>query len=206
MTVNYEAANPISGLLNSRGNVFEVFEPLETDGAEDVTFFLQPGEGYEIDPNAGETEVTYYDSIEDVPPPTGGEDTGPVVGVTVSEATLIESEGTETTLTFTISEPPPAEGVTIFIDSDFSLSEFDVLNAEISGGNFPVPNSEATGFFFTITEQTGTITLSVFDELTVGLDLPPNTFKKEFKRQPSPCNHNRATLSILMLVISTLQF
>ncbi|NEP19576.1 MAG: D-alanyl-D-alanine carboxypeptidase, partial [Leptolyngbya sp. SIO4C1] len=153
--------------------VFDLAEGLETDGAEDVNFFLQPGEGYEVASDAGETEVTYYDSLEDVPPPTGAGDAIPEVGVTISETELIETEGTETTVTFTLSEPPPETGVTVFLDSEDDpvigspLSQFAVLEAEIEGGNFPVPNNDSSGFFFNITEQTATITLSVFDELTV---------------------------------------
>ncbi|NEP18910.1 MAG: D-alanyl-D-alanine carboxypeptidase [Leptolyngbya sp. SIO4C1] len=183
MTVNYEAAS-IRSFFDSFGNIAEAFQPLETDGAEDVTFFLQPGEGYEVASDAVETEVTYYDSIEDVPASTGGSDTIPEVGVTVSETELIETEGTETTLTFNLSEPPPPEGVTVFLDSEDEplvgsvLGQFDVLNAEIIGGNFPVPNGDESGFFFTITEQTATITLSVFDELTAGIELPPDTFQE----------------------------
>ena len=173
MTVNYQSANDPEGLLEIYGNILGTFEPLETDGSEDVTFFLQPGEGYETAPDAGETVVTYYDSLEDVPPPTRGGDTIPEVGITVSESTLIESEGTETTLTFTLSEPPPVEGVTVFLDSDdnptvgSALGQFAVLEAEIEGGNFPISNGDSSGFFFTITEQIATITLPVFDELTV---------------------------------------
>lgn len=115
MTVNYEAANPASFISQFYGNVFDEFEPLETEGSEDVNFFLQPGEGYEIASDAGETEITYYDSIEDVPASTGGSDIVPEVGITISETELIETEGTETTLTFTLSEPPAAEGVTVYV-------------------------------------------------------------------------------------------
>ena len=177
MTVNLETANHQPWYPDFLGNIIDTFEPLETDGAEDVTFFLQPGAGYEIAPEAGTTAVTYYDSLADVPPPTTGGDTVPEVGITVSESALIETEQTETTLTFTLSEAPPEGGVTIFVDSEDDpvvgspLSQFAVLEAEVSGGNFPVPNGDSSGFFFTITEQTATITLSAFDELTVpGID------------------------------------
>ncbi|MEL7039724.1 MAG: pre-peptidase C-terminal domain-containing protein, partial [Cyanobacteria bacterium J06592_8] len=177
MTVNYEAANHQPWYPDFIGNVIDAFEPLETDGAEDVTFFLQPGEGYEIAPDAGTVDVIYYDSLEDVPPPTTGGGTVPEVGITVNESTLIETEQTETSITFTLSEAPPAEGLTVFIDSQDDpvvgtpLGQFAVLEAEVSGGNFPVPNGDSSGFFFTITEQTATITLSAFDELTVpGID------------------------------------
>lgn len=167
MTVNYEAANRNVEEADVFGieAFYDEFEPLETDGAEDVTFFLQPGEGYAVDPNAGTTEVTYYDSIADVPPPAAG-DRVPEVGITVSETNLIETEETETTLTFTLSEPPPEGGTIVSLDSNedpligSALSQFDVLNAEISGGDFPTPNTDSSGFFFNITEQTATITLT----------------------------------------------
>ena len=183
MTVNYQASNPISFFVENSPDILEAFEPFETDGAEDVTFFIQPGEGYEIAPDAGTTEVTYYDSLEDVPPPTGGGDTIPEVGVTASESTLIETEGTETVITFTLSEPPPEGGVTVFIDSEDNtvvgspLSQFAVLEAEVEGGSFPVGNANNSGFFFNITEQTATITLSVFDESTVP-GFAPDSFQE----------------------------
>ncbi|ACB54023.1 hypothetical protein cce_4675 [Crocosphaera subtropica ATCC 51142] len=200
MTLNYEAANTSrqeSFFEYFYGNVFEAFEPLETDGAEDVTFFLQPGEGYEIAPDAAETTITYYDSLADVPPSTGGGETVPEVGVTVSETELIETEGTETTLTFTLSEPPPPEGLTVYLDSEDNtligsvLSQFDIFSAEISGGDFPVANGDNSGFFFNITEQTASITVPVFNELAVDSGFDPETFQEgiialSFALQPQP--------------------
>ncbi len=193
MVVNYEAAN--NEPLGFLGNLFDKFEPLETDGAEEVSFFLQPGDGYEVVPESSAVEVTYYDSLADVPDSIGGGTSSIVVGVTASETELVETEGTETTITFSLSEPPPEEGVTIFVTSEqdplvgSALSQFDVLEAEIEGGNFPIPNSDNSGFFFTATEQTATITLSVFDELTVDSPLPPETFQEgilalDFALQP----------------------
>ena len=176
MVVTLEASNPDTFFVDFLGvepYIDNVYEPLETDGAEDVTFFLQPGEGYAIDSNAGETDVTYYDTIADVPATGGGGNTVPEVGVSISETQLIETEQTETTLTFTLSEPPPAEGLTVLLDSDDNttvgsvLSQFDVLNAQVVGGDFPISNADRSGFFFNITEQTASITLAVFDELTV---------------------------------------
>ncbi|MEL6397650.1 MAG: pre-peptidase C-terminal domain-containing protein [Cyanobacteria bacterium J06626_4] len=200
MTVTLEAANRAAGsidFLGIRPFLDNVYEPLETDGAEEVTFFLQPGEGYEIAPDAGTTEVTYYDSLEDVPASGGSGNTGPEVSVSISESTLIETEGTETTLTFNLSEPPPAEGLTVLLDSEDDtvvgspLSQFDVLNAEVVGGNFPIADGDRSGFFFNITEQTATITLAVFDELSIDTDLPPDTFQEgivdlTFALQPQP--------------------
>ncbi|MEM6839446.1 MAG: PPC domain-containing protein [Cyanobacteria bacterium P01_C01_bin.120] len=199
MIVTLEAANRASFRFEFNGiePYLDVYEPLETDGAEEVNFFLQPGEGYEIAPDVGETEVIYYDSLEDVPASRGSGDAGPEVSVSISETQLIETEGTETTITFTLSEPPPAEGLTVLFDSQDNtligspLSQFDVLNAEFVGGDFPIATPDRSGFFFNITEQTATITLAVFDELTVETDLPPDTFQEgivdlTFALQPQP--------------------
>uniref|UniRef100_UPI00065055B9 DVUA0089 family protein n=2 Tax=Crocosphaera watsonii TaxID=263511 RepID=UPI00065055B9 len=195
MTVTYESANNQPWFPDFYGNIVDRYEPLETDGEEDVTFFLQPGEGYEIDPDAGETVVTYYDSVADVPPPTGGDIT-PEVGITISETDLIETEETETTLTFTLSEAPPEGGITIFLDSEDEtvvgspLSQFAVLEAEVTGGGFPIPNADSSGFFFNMTEQTATITVAVFDELTVpGIDpeaVQEGIVSLSFALQPLP--------------------
>ena len=188
MVVTLEASNPdtfAAGFLGVEPYIDEVYEPLETDGAEDVTFFLQPGEGYAIDSNAGQTDVTYYDTITDVPASAGGGSTVPEVGISISETQLIETEQTETTLTFTLSAPPPAEGLTVLLDSDDNvevgsiLSQFDVLNAQVVGGDFPISNADRSGFFFNITEQTATITLAVFDELTVDTPgIPADSFQE----------------------------
>lgn len=59
-----------------------------------------------------------------------------------------------------------------------ALSQFDVLNAEITGGNFPVPDADESSFFFTITEQMAAITLPVLDELTVESESVPEDFKE----------------------------
>ena len=172
MTVTYETANNRPWFPTFYGNIVDRYEPLETDGPEEVNFFLQPGEGYNVSAEAGATDVTYYDSVADVPPPTVG-DAAPVVSITASESTLIETAQTETTLTFNLSEAPPAEGLTIFVNSEDEttvgspLSQFAVLEAEVTGGSFPIPNGDSSGFFFTVTEQTASITLSVFNELTV---------------------------------------
>ncbi|MEL7039549.1 MAG: pre-peptidase C-terminal domain-containing protein, partial [Cyanobacteria bacterium J06592_8] len=192
MTVSLESANPLSFIPEY---LINTFEGLETDGEETVTFSLQPGDGFEIAPEAATTDVTYFDSLADVPPPGDG-DIIPEVSFSISETELIETEQTETTLTFDLSQPPPPEGITIAVNSEDDvvigsvLSQFDVLNAEVNGGNFPFPNSEETGFFFTITEQTASITLTVFDELTVP-NIDPLTVQEgilglTFTLQPQP--------------------
>lgn len=137
-------------------------EEAPTDGEETISFTLEPAAGYAV--GDGAFSATIYDTLDDVPELP----TVPTVGLTISETALVESEGNTTTLTFTLDAPPPEGGVTINVDSGIraALGEFDVFNADIEGGNFPSPNFQASGFFFTITEQTATITLAAFDETT----------------------------------------
>ncbi|MDB9527174.1 pre-peptidase C-terminal domain-containing protein [Oscillatoria sp. CS-180] len=137
-------------------------EEAPTDGVETITFTLEPAAGYVVGDSTFSAPI--YDVLTDVP----ALPTVPTVGIAVSETELIESEGSLTTLTFTLDTPPPAEGVVVNVDSGerSALGEFDVFNAEITGGEFPAPNFQASGFFFKITEQTATITLSAFDETT----------------------------------------
>jgi len=137
-------------------------EEAPTDGAETVSFTLEPAAGYAV--GEGAFSATIYDTLDDVPELP----TVPTVGLAISETALVESEGNTTTLTFTLDAPPPEGGVTVNVDSGIraALGEFDVFNADIEGGNFPSPNFQASGFFFTITEQTATITLAAFDETT----------------------------------------
>ena len=163
-----DAGEPIglkANLTASRGFInLNLADPEEapTDGEETVSFMLEPAEGYVV--GEGDFSTTIYDTLDDVPPLP----TVPTVDISVSETALVESEGNTTTLTFTLDSPPPAEGVTVNLDSGIraALGEFNVFDAEIVGGNFPSPNFRASGFFFTITEQTATITLSAFDETT----------------------------------------
>ncbi|WP_366524901.1 pre-peptidase C-terminal domain-containing protein [Acaryochloris sp. IP29b_bin.137] len=133
-----------------------------TDGVQPVSFTLEPSAGYQVGEDTFSTSI--YDTLADVPVMPDV----PTVGVTISETALVESEGNLTTLTFTLDNPPPAEGVLINVDSGqrAALGEFDVFNAEIIGGDFPSPNFRASGFFFRMTEQTATITLAAFDETT----------------------------------------
>lgn len=161
-----DAGNPVGLRVNLTSNTailnLNLDSPDEapTDGTETINFTLEPSTGYTVGANTISTPV--YDILEDVPE----QPTVPTVGISVSETALVESEGNLTTVTFTLDTPPPAEGVLVNLESGFggALGEFDVFNAEISGGDFPAPNFRASGFFFRITEQTATITLAAFDE------------------------------------------
>ncbi|NJR40946.1 MAG: peptidase [Leptolyngbyaceae cyanobacterium CSU_1_4] len=149
-----------------------------SDEPVDATFSLEPIEGYSIDADAGSSTVTFYNTLDQVPQPT----VIPEVSFSVENATLDESTGNLTTLTFSLSEAPPPEGVIVYVKSGSQtagegnpsgrdLAEFDIYNAAIAGGVFPTPNFAANGFYFKITEQTATITLPAFaDEELEGIE------------------------------------
>ncbi|NEQ47708.1 MAG: TIGR03118 family protein [Leptolyngbya sp. SIOISBB] len=146
----------------------------ETDGPEQITFTLEDNPGVTINPDAGASTITVYDTAADVPAPS----VEPVVGFTVDNSALVESEGNTATFTFTLSEPPPAEGVIVYVNTTTpsaspagqafqGLGQFDIFNAEISGGAFPAPNFTSSGFYFKITEQTATITAAAFPDAEI---------------------------------------
>lgn len=132
------------------------------DGVRQATFSLADGDGYAVKAGSGASTVQFYDTLAQVPQPT----IVPEVGFTVDQTTLVETDGTAFTLNFTLSEAPPAEGVLVYVLSPQRgvLSEFDVLNAEVAGGVFPPANFQSSGFYFKITEQTASITLSAFND------------------------------------------
>ena len=146
----------------------------ETDGPEQITFALEDNPGITINPDAAASTLTVYDMAADVPAPS----VEPVVGFTIDNSTLVESEGNRATFTFTLSEPPPAEGVIVYANTTTpsvspagqafqGLGQFDIFNAEISGGAFPAPNFTSSGFYFKITEQTATITAAAFPDAEI---------------------------------------
>ncbi|MEO0518189.1 MAG: TIGR03118 family protein [Cyanobacteria bacterium P01_A01_bin.116] len=151
----------------------------ETDGPEQVTFALDSSAA-NINAAAAESTITFYDTLADVPPPTT---TDLAIGLTVENEALVEAEGNQATLTFTLSEPPPADGVLVYVNlaantagetangQTFNLlGQFDVFGAEVTGGTFPIPDFASSGFYFNITEQTATISVAAFaDDVVEGL-------------------------------------
>lgn len=182
---------PLNARTQLRGEVI----PLETDGPETATFFIEGGEGYGASESNNIT-ATFYDTAAQAPAPT----VIPEVSLAISEPVLVESEGTETTFTFTLSEPPPAEGVVVYAKAqDPLLGRFDVLNADIAGGTFPFPNGDFNGFYFKITEQEASITLrSIENSLTEGL------VTYDLSLQPAPFySVNEAAASVRLTVGDT---
>ena len=92
------------------------------------------------------------------------------VSLSASPTTLIEDEGTETTLTLSLDEPPPADGLRVVIGTGIpgALGNFDVLppapQATADGGRLVAGFDDNSGFVFLVTEQTATITLPIFDD------------------------------------------
>ncbi|MEM9275630.1 MAG: pre-peptidase C-terminal domain-containing protein [Cyanobacteria bacterium P01_F01_bin.143] len=139
-------------------------EAEETDGPETATFTLEGGD--DVDIAEGSATVTFYDSLETVPV----SETEPQVSLTISETELIESVGNTSTLTFNVDGDIPEDGVLVYVNSTSGdrgdLGEFNVFDAEISGGTVPFANFVASGFYFKIFEDGASITLSAFDETT----------------------------------------
>ncbi|MEM9272652.1 MAG: TIGR03118 family protein [Cyanobacteria bacterium P01_F01_bin.143] len=159
-------------------NLFDKPVP-ETDGPEQITFTLESGDA-NISDVTGVSTITVYDTVADVPT-TSTE--GLTVGLAVENGALIEADGNRATLTFNLSEPPPEGGVLAYVNLSAKtagqtfegqtfglLGQFDVFNAEITGGAFPVPDFASSGFYFNITEQTATISVAAFqDEVVEGI-------------------------------------
>jgi hypothetical protein len=153
----FEAATYVA--FNAKNRYYDGSLENEVDGPETATFFLEAGEGYGVSPSKSQITTTFYDSLEQVPEPS----VIPDVSMTISETVLIESEGTEATLNFSLSEAPPEEGVVVYVKgAEGLLAQFGVLNAQVTGGIFPLANGSVTGFYFKITEQEASITLPVF--------------------------------------------
>ncbi|MBE9064303.1 DVUA0089 family protein [cf. Phormidesmis sp. LEGE 11477] len=133
-----------------------------TDGVETLELSLVPSAGYQATDTLASLPI--YDTLADVPPSA----TPLEVSITASETALVESVGNTTTLTFNLSEAPPAEGVLVYVDSEIEgvISEFNVFDAVITGADAPFPNGDVSGFYLRITEQTATLTVSAFDETT----------------------------------------
>ncbi|MEM7061673.1 MAG: pre-peptidase C-terminal domain-containing protein [Cyanobacteria bacterium P01_B01_bin.77] len=133
-----------------------------TDGTQTLELSLIPAAGYQADETTFSTLI--YDTLADVPDVV----TPLTASLSAINTELIESEGNATTLTISLSEPPPAAGVLVFIDSETAdaIREFNVFDAVITGADAPFVNEDASGFYLPMTEQTATITVSAFDETT----------------------------------------
>ena len=162
-------------VLLTSANAFFPFPVSERDTddpntPETIEFSLANSADYAGDAELNTSNITFYDTLEQIP--RNGDI--PQVGVTIDQTELIESEGTEVNFTFNVEGDIPEDGLLVYVDSETraALGEFDVFNAEITGGLFPSGNGDASGFYFRILENTANIKLTVFDETTNPL-IPP---------------------------------
>lgn len=142
------------------------------------TYTLVEDDSYKVDDTANSATFTVTDGV------VGGG--GPTVGVSAAPTTLIESEQTALTLTFTTAGDIPPEGVVVVLEGPpRSIAEFDVNATNprlpesetvvegpvVTGGNIVGTNEVVGGLLFRITEPTATITVPVFqDEEQEGLE------------------------------------
>ena len=154
-------------------------------GVEQVTFAIQPGDGYEVDSQNGEVTLTLADTASQLI-------TTPIVSFSIDPATVSEADGTTAVLNFTVEGEIPAGGITVGLQGDTSgiLQEFTAAQTRfeddgliyffetatidnVTGG---VLESEAlednpsdpgflSDFTFTITDSTASITLAVLDDV-----------------------------------------
>jgi Ca2+-binding RTX toxin-like protein len=149
------------------------------ESAQAIKFSLQEASGYTLNSAAKDASVTVYDSVTQLPAITKT----PEISLAISNTALVESQNSQTTLTFTLSEAPPAEGVLVWVNAgEDAIGEFDVFAAKIEGGVFPAADGFSTGFYFKVLKQTATITLPVFNSPDLAEGLEGYTFTL----QPGP--------------------
>ena len=195
----------------------------------DVTYTLQSGEGYTVDPSARSVTITFADTRDDLntdpdppidpDPPTGPTDptdptdpTPPVatqfVQLIGSPELLVETEQTNAILTIVIPEDIPEEGLTVFIKADRcnGLAEFNLEQLTVTGGNSLVFNEDGSGFAVTVTEPTATISIPVLnDGVPEGLETVRFTLESGEDYTPDP-NADEATFSLVDSSILPLDF
>ena len=91
----------------------------------------------------------------------------PVVSLSTSPDTLVETEGTVFTFSFALSEPPPPEGieVTVFGNVAESLNQLDLFGITTEGiDSFAPADLINTGFIANIVEQTATLSAPIFPD------------------------------------------
>ncbi|ELR99535.1 DUF4347 domain-containing protein [Gloeocapsa sp. PCC 73106] len=90
----------------------------------------------------------------------------PTVSVTASPTSLVESQGTVTTITIRLNQAAPSGGLIVKLDSTKAnaLGDFDVFGGTLSGARLVRVNSDSSGVDLRVTAQTATIRLPVFND------------------------------------------
>ncbi|MEM9218706.1 MAG: pre-peptidase C-terminal domain-containing protein [Cyanobacteria bacterium P01_F01_bin.150] len=144
-------------------------EELETDGPESLTFSISDGDGYAVNTDAQAVTATFFDTFLAEPAVLPNLD----VGISIDNTDLVEASDDSVTLTFNLDGDIPDDGVLIYVDSGVraAVGEFNIFDAEISGGVFPSSNFASSGFYFKAFEDGASITLDVFNE-ALNPDIP----------------------------------
>lgn len=88
------------------------------------------------------------------------------VSISANPTVLVEEEGTVLTITLTSDEPIPEGGLVVTVDSETenALAQLDVFATEFENLRLVGVNDDTSGFSIRLTEQTGTLSLPIFDD------------------------------------------
>ena len=128
----------------------------ETEEEETATFTLEEGEDYDVDTDAETSIFTIVDTVED-----------PLPNVALGAFPNQVVEGDTLTLFFEVANIPE-EGLYVYVDSQKpqSLSQFDLENAGVPGGESLILNPDLSGFAVKIFTDNPQIELPVIiDEI-----------------------------------------
>ncbi len=130
-------------------------EDEEIEGIESVDLAIQPLLGYNIAEGSGDISILIRE----------GRSSQIQVSLEIEPSVLIESEGTVSLHTFNLSSAPPAEGITVTVETT-GLAEFDLSGLVTTGisGDVTVLEGSPETLVFTISDRTATISLPVADD------------------------------------------
>ncbi|NJR39338.1 MAG: hypothetical protein HC781_11610 [Leptolyngbyaceae cyanobacterium CSU_1_4] len=89
------------------------------------------------------------------------------VKFSATPSTLIETQGTAITFRFELDEAPPSGGLKLTVKGNVpqSLTQLDLFKLSFTGANVPPEGDlDFSGFDFTVTSRTATITLPIFPD------------------------------------------
>ncbi|MEL7243794.1 MAG: serine hydrolase, partial [Cyanobacteria bacterium J06573_2] len=128
----------------------------EIEGEETATFTVENGEGYEVDSNANSGSFTIVDSLLEPPAPL------PNVALGAFPDRIAEDENDILTLFFEVDNLPQ-DGLYVYVDSETpqSLSQFELTQAVINGGESLIVNPDLSGFAVKIFADDASIEIPV---------------------------------------------
>ncbi|NEP61755.1 MAG: TIGR03118 family protein, partial [Symploca sp. SIO2G7] len=131
------------------------FADAAVEGIQAFQVSLAGSAAYQVDPAASVATVTLADTADSLPQ----------ISLSTAPTVLVESEQTASIHTFTLSAPPPTEGLQVSVTAE-GLDEFDLSTIETTGiaGDISVAESFPLQLVFTVTEDVATITLPVAND------------------------------------------